>query len=175
MKWIVTTPPVAQPISYEQAFNSMRLLSYDDKPTVEEIIADTVAYFEGETESSLAVQSITCTHYESAAKLFLPRGPVLSITSITADGVAVSAANYKLRRVGNTDYVYFDGGSVSAPVVIVYQAGYATLPADIRRALLLLVGTWYGNREVESRPIAYAVDEGFRRIVNRYRRTSLVG
>jgi hypothetical protein len=74
-------------------------------------------------------------------KATLPDGPVLSITSVTVDGQAVSYT-----RVGRKLTII--GGYLSA--VVVYVHGYAEVPADIRAVVCQIAGRAYGANAQDS-------------------------
>jgi uncharacterized phiE125 gp8 family phage protein len=178
MRWEVTTPQT-RPISFDTVKTHLRLNDESEKSYVETVIDDAVNYAESEIQGSLGAQTITATYYEedvarSGDKLWLPRGPVNSVTSVTANGVLQSTDNYELKRVGNWDYLDFSAGA-NDPVVVVYTAGYSTIPAALRRALLLHIGTLYENRESMTRPISYELENGLKRVYEMFRREPMVG
>lgn len=86
--------------------------------------------------------------------------PVQSIASVkyidtNGDEQTVSSDDYDLiKRDGHyhvafkSDYVFPALSITNVPVVkIQYVAGYATAPAALCHAILLMVGAWYENRE----------------------------
>jgi len=102
------------------------------------------------------------------SEMRLGLGPVLEVVSVTSRNAAgqistVAADNYLLRTDELSGYVRFrDAFSApsdlgeSAAVSVTYRAGYANVgadpvrsgaPAQIKAAILLLVGHWYANRE----------------------------
>lgn len=78
----------------------------------------------------------------------LPGGEVGAITSVTADGVAVTGSTFAgdspalLLPAANWPVVSGQG----YPVVIVYTVGFLTLPADLRAAVMLLSAELYERR-----------------------------
>lgn len=82
----------------------------------------------------------------------LPGGEIGSLTSFTVDAVALLG----VQTFGDSPAVALPvaewptvTGTVY-PVTVVYQAGFATCPADLKQAIKLLVGdfyTWRGNSE----------------------------
>jgi uncharacterized phiE125 gp8 family phage protein len=152
----------------------LRLDETTDQDLVQQYINAAIAYGESATESSFAPREITATYFTtpSDGKLYLPRGPVISITTITANGI--TPATWAYQRMGNSDYIY-SISSLVTPVVVVYQAGYATLPADLQQAILMTVGQFYENRETQTNQNMITVSQGAENIFNRYKRTSLLG
>jgi uncharacterized phiE125 gp8 family phage protein len=84
-------------------------------------------------------------------RLRLPRGPILGgITSVTDANGTVDPSKYKLEAAGVSDLLRVDVGYVE-PLTVVYQGGYGSrpcdVPADIRHAIRMHVGTLYSNRQ----------------------------
>lgn len=82
----------------------------------------------------------------------LPGGQIGALTSFTVDGVSLSG----VQTFGDSPAVALpaaDWPTVTGtvyPVVVVYQAGFESCPADLKQAIKLLVGdfyTWRGNSE----------------------------
>lgn len=75
---------------------------------------------------------------EAGGTLVLRYTPSISLTSVTTDGVAQDKAAYRLNTLASTlkriDHAPFGCGEH----VIVYEAGYATIPAAVSRAALEL-------------------------------------
>ena len=145
-----------------------------DQPYVNDAIADTIAAVQGEIDGSLVTQTIQVTHYDiPGQKFYLPRGPVQAITSVTANGMTIASNLYQLEGAGTYDYLYCK--ELLAPeVVIEYTAGYTTIPADLRRALLIQLSQFYEYRNSQSENSLTMVNNGLERIYARYRRTPQV-
>lgn len=85
----------------------------------------------------------TCTEifrWEGCGPLPLSRRPVTSITSVTIDGDAVDAADYEV--IGRNLYALSDDETdewTSGKITVVYVAGYATAPDDLKLAASKLV------------------------------------
>lgn len=99
-------------------------------------------------------------------RLCLPFGPVISVVSVTwrnADGqiATVDDDNYLLQADagGNTYLVFRSGYNFPSslaefdPIAVTFKAGYPlvdekpTTPSALKVAILLLVGTWFENRD----------------------------
>lgn len=80
----------------------------------------------------------TCTEifrWSGCGPLPLARRPVTSITSVTIDGEAVDAADYEIN--GRNLYALSDDEIdewTSGKITVVYVAGYATAPDDLKLA-----------------------------------------
>lgn len=78
----------------------------------------------------------------------LPGGEVGSITSVTADGVAVTGATF----IGDSPALLLPASEWPAvsgegyPVVIIYEAGFAAAPADLKVAVMLLAAEMFERR-----------------------------
>jgi hypothetical protein len=85
----------------------------------------------------------TCTEifrWAGCGPLSLARRPVTSISSVTIDGVVSDAADYEI--VGRNLYALIDDEVtdwVSGKITVVYVAGYATAPDDLKMAATKLV------------------------------------
>ncbi len=100
-----------------------------------------------QTDRALNVPAASVTerrHGDDGTRMLLREYPVASVTSVTVDGVAIPA------QVGGSGNGWFlDGdcieligytfGAGRNNVVIVYSAGWATVPADLAQAVIQLV------------------------------------
>ena len=87
----------------------------------------------------------------------LPGGEIGAVTSMTADGAAVTGTTFAgdspalLRPASQWPVVTGTG----YPVVITYTVGFVTLPADLRAAVMLLSAELYERRaNAEAGPLA---------------------
>lgn len=134
-----------QPITYRDIKSHLRLDSDDEKDYIELLISAAVAAAEKHTESLMTSRTITLTSYSTQSRIYLPFGPVTSITSIS-DYSSNTITNYELEYDGTEAYVEINE-SFESPVTITYIAGYATLPADLKVAIMAHVGHLFNNRE----------------------------
>jgi uncharacterized phiE125 gp8 family phage protein len=78
----------------------------------------------------------------------LPGGAVASITSVTADGAAITGCTV----LGDSPAILLPASDwpivtgQGYPVTITYQAGHATVPQALVQAVKLMVGHLYANR-----------------------------
>lgn len=167
MKWSVTTPPAARPVTTTLALAHLRL-NASECEYVETLIDAATAHAEEVTQSSIITQTITAVfNVDDAARGFanavadaeiltnvrtpslkLPRGPVASITSVTGASGVISPSLYTLERIGNADQVRIVAG-YNLPLTIVYVAGRSVdaVPASLKVAILTHVAALYENRE----------------------------
>ena len=170
MKWSATVPST-YPVTFEDIAKQERLDNFKQADYVNALIATAVEYAETRLGSSLMQRTVTAVFYRGD-KLFLPRGPVQSITSVTDGyGNVIDPSKYGLEGYGNSDYLRFGnqgldwagwsfgilgdwldiaGWGYKTPLTVVYVAGYpdaASVPADFKGAIRAHVGTLYKMRE----------------------------
>lgn len=125
-------------------------------------------FAELETARCFANRTLAITFYEDdisdSSRLYLPRGPVVSVTSVVANGVTLSASDYEDRRIGNTDFVYLKN-TTSAPITVTCVVGYGTkVPLMLKRAIAQQAAYWYRHREAYSDSRQYIVEHAMARI-----------
>lgn len=108
--------------------------------------------------------------------LRLPYPPFQSVTSLTVEGTAFTDFTESKRGIlAPTDTWPILSSSPGAdPIVITYKAGYgdaaADVPAPIQQAILLLLATWYANRENVVIGVSVAeLPEAAKALLNPYR------
>src|SRR5262249_39552426 len=88
--------------------------------------------------------------------LSLPRGPVVSVSSVALNGVTIPAPSYSIERYGNAELLRYQNGNIQphappAELRVVYEAGHgpsaADVPADIVQIIKCYVGLLYEQRE----------------------------
>lgn len=145
----VTLPPAgARPVTWAEAKAHLRLDVDTDQAYVESLIDAATDFAETRMGMSLVAQTRTETFHDGASTLKLPRGPLISVTSVTDDSAAL-ITDYDIIREGTSDRLQFNVG-FTPPLTVVYQAGYPSrdlIPASIRLAIMMHVATLYENRE----------------------------
>jgi uncharacterized phiE125 gp8 family phage protein len=166
---LLLDPPISseRPVTWAQAKAHLRLDTDDQQAYVESLIDAAVDYAQTRLHSTLLATTLTQAFYENESLLILPRGPVISVTSVTdANGAALE---YTQSRVGSSDRLTLTSSTGAAPVTVVYQAGYPTaadIPKSIIHAILCHVGTLFENRESASdknkMPVPHSLDAFYR-------------
>jgi hypothetical protein len=120
------------------------------------IASDAIRTFTRQT-LSVVTDDVYVADADGVFELWLPERPVLSVTSVTVDGVVVSPASYTWRQSGRIRFPwglgylgqhgYFIGGDRAASVV--YSHGFEIIPGDIKRAALLIGAGLLGNPDSE--------------------------
>jgi len=139
----------------------------DDDAYISSLITAAREYAEGYTKRSIGTQTCVYTLDSFPSVIDLPRCPVQSVTSveyIDEDGATQSVASFQTDLNGSVtakvkpayDASWPDTRAVLGAVTVTYQAGYGaagdspdTVPLSIKQALLILVGSFYENRENE--------------------------
>lgn len=129
------------------------------------------ALIEREVGTSFEARSWTETHDGGDYSVVLRRPYVLSITSVTEDGDAVTGYDYtydagllERRPTGSTDSPTA-WASGRRNITVTYTAGYSsTPPADVKRAALAAAREWllktYGSRASSSRTSKVTTEHG---------------
>lgn len=163
MKFTVTTPPVNEPISLAVLRLHMRIDHTDEDELISTYLTAAREWCEDYTRRSLITQTITLEREGFDGTIELPRGPVVSVDSVSyvdADGVTQTLGSevYEvdidpimscLRLASGQTWPGV--GDTAYPVSIVYTAGYGTtsasVPAPIRSALMMTAANLYEFRE----------------------------
>ena len=155
MKWTQAQPGTPL-LTLDDVKEHLRLIDgQDDGDYIAALVAAATAHAEQAMACSLITRAVTATFY-SGENLYLPRGPVQSITSVQVGGQTVSPSAYSTEQYGHSTLLRFNNGTIQplaapATLVVTYQAGYGPtatdVPADIVAAVRCHVGLLYENRE----------------------------
>lgn len=146
----VTTDLVSEPLSLTEAKANMRIVDFTtDDTLITSLIKSTRMHLEKFTGLSFGVKTIETTVIIDG-EFELPYGPVLSVTSVEvkddyATWTALTTANEEYELVNDTLKVYYPKGLFK----VTYQAGYTSLPEDLKTDLKTLVAWQYQNRGIK--------------------------
>lgn len=174
----LTTAPVRRPVSLAEVKDNLRIDSDDDDTVIDQLINDAVTQVENLIRRPLINRTLTVRFDDFCALMELPKPPLVSVTSVKytdTDGATqtVDTSVYHVDIYGMFGNVQLVSGqqwplvgSYPAPVQIEYVAGYGANPQDTpspaRRAILLLIGHWFENREalavVQLKPVPMGVN-----------------
>lgn len=162
------------PVTFSDIKAWLRLDFDTEKPLIDNMIKEAFAFVENEVESTIVQRACTVVHYAdtNTHHFALPRGPVASVTTIV-DKNSVALTDYDLEHDGNDSWVYLRG-NFDLPITITYSAGYSTLPFDLKRAICILVGHWFRNRDAYTDKSINEIGNSMQRIFDNYRRSSFV-
>ncbi|MBB2819001.1 head-tail connector protein [Rhizobium phaseoli] len=177
-----TVAPASPVVSLEEAKRHLRVLHDDDNADIEAFIAAAIAAIEGPNGIGIALSPQTwrmsLDHFP--CEIVIPLGPVTAVTSVAYTDAAgspatVSGLRYDLdssplriwpARDTTWPTIYCEPGAVK----VTFVCGYATLPPDLRAAILLLVGHFYERREAVTTDLkAVDLPMGVSSILERYR------
>lgn len=176
-----TVAPTATPISIAEAKEHLRVDASDEDESIAIYIAAATAHLDGARGwlgRALALQTWQEQFPGFCRRIRLAVAPVVAISSVAyadADGVAqtVGAENYV---IDGDDLVFVEDYSFPTTrgnlfdLTVTYQAGYASIPDDLRAAMLLIVGDLYANREGQSDD-ALAINATVRMLLEPHRRS----
>lgn len=166
----VTSGPAEEPITLSEAKNHLKVDFSADDTYITALIAAARKQAEEYTNLSLIDSTYEqafdgfplATRANPHQSFVLWRSPLISVTSIiytAEDGTSTteSASNYsvdthsKPPRVSPVyGYSWQSAQDIPASVVVTFRAGYAdadSVPEPIKQAMLLMIGSWYDNRE----------------------------
>ncbi|MFC3079509.1 head-tail connector protein [Phenylobacterium terrae] len=186
------TPPTETVVSLDEAKLHLRIgdSNSDDDELVESLIASATAMVEGPQGIGVALleQTWRLSVDELDDEILIPFGPVQSVTSVTyrdEDGATQTLATSlygvdtdrqpaAIYRKPNQSYPEVEGTSGCVKVTFVTGAASAAeVPADLRHAVLLLVGHYYENREATSATSLKDIPLGVCALLDRHRVSSL--
>lgn len=158
-----TVLPTTPPVSVAEAKRQISLVGDELDAYVAQLIEVATETAEHWTGRALTTQTWRLTLDEFPCEIYLPRPPLLAVTTVEyvdANGAlqTLSAANYlvasdKQPAVVTAAYntIWPVTRSQREAVRVTYTAGYGAnasdVPLGIRHAILLLVATWFANRE----------------------------
>ena len=167
MNWTQTTPNAAiwtvEQLAYALRIDSDVSSQTEEQDYLNDLQAAAVEFAETLMGCSLINRTITATYFDrnmpallnyaygasGRHRLTLPRGPIVSISSVTDAKGLLSSTLYDLEGEGCTDLLKIGVGYV-APLTVVYVAGFgaaaSNVPADIRMAIRTHVATLYSQR-----------------------------
>lgn len=163
-----TTQPAIEPVTLDQAKSHLRVDVDDDDALIQDLIVTSRITCEKLLRRSLISSEWTLTLDSFCELTFIPRPPLISITSIgyvdsNATPQIMPPTDYRvdatgdLGRVEPTQSWPITADQMNA-VTVVYTAGYGLtaqdVPAPFRAWMLLAIGDMYSNRERSSgRPV----------------------
>lgn len=170
---VVVNPPIEGVLTLELAKQHLEYEDTDRDLLINQYIRASQAWVENFIGKPLSLRTVTETFNYFQQHFNLLKGPVVSVTSIEyldSNGNLQALANFRHR--GSRIYSPLGGWPSTldlSPVTIVYQAGFANVPADLVSAQLLLIGHWFENREGASDRPAKAVELAVEALCNPYR------
>ena len=180
--------PAEEPVSLVEAKAFLKVDDGAEDALITTLIGAARLHVEGVTGRALLAQSwrVVLDRWPADRQVKLPVAPFMALTEITAYDAAGVGHVVPLAQVMNEpDRLILPATVAGMPVLrerqgieVDYVAGFGTepgeVPADIRQALLLLVGYWFEHRDaVIVAGSGAVVPSGFDRMVAGYKRVRL--
>ena len=189
MEWShkISTAPASEPVTTAEAKEHLRITHSEEDTYIDRLITMAREWAEAFTSRGFINQTWVLKLAYFPSVILLPRSPVSSITSIAyvdtagssqtlASSVYASDTNQEpgtIREAYGQSWPAIRSQSSPLPVTVTYVAGYGTaassVPASIRQAILVLIGTSYEFREDLSDKPAIHVPEAAERLLWPYR------
>jgi uncharacterized phiE125 gp8 family phage protein len=168
--------PESLPVSVDDVKTHLRITGEDEDNYLFSLIEAATAYIDGPHGIGIALMPQT---WEYSLKglwpsFTIPLYPVQSVDKIEwtdRDGTAQSSTNIRFDKRTNPCHAYHDLRATphEGSVVVTFTAGFATVPADLRQAILMIVGHLYANAEATSAVKLENVPMAVDTILARYR------
>lgn len=155
------TSPTVEPVSLETVKLHLRIDTDDEDALLDVYIKAAREQAEGLARRAFLLQTLEAVYdaWPASLVLPLPRPPLVSVTSVKYydnDNVEATWTDYLVDTRSEPGAIHFDSlpGTAllgSGGLAVRYTAGYGDtpdeVPAELRQALLMIVGHWYENRE----------------------------
>lgn len=180
--------PAEEPVSLAEARAFLKVDDVAEDGLIATLIGAARLHVEGVTGQALLAQSwrVVLDAWPADREVRLPVSPFMALSEITAYDAAGLGHEVPLAQfMREPDRLLLPATVAGMPVLrerqgleIDYVAGFGTepgeVPADIRQALLLLVGYWFEHRDaVIVAGSGAVVPSGFDRMVAGYKRVRL--
>jgi uncharacterized phiE125 gp8 family phage protein len=168
--------PAKLPVSLDEVKAHLRVVSDDEDDYITGLIRAATAMIDG--PHGIGVAMVPQTYELSLSKLWasftIPVYPVRTVDKIEwedADGNLTESTDFRYNKRTNPCHVYHDlrGNAREGSVVVTFTAGFTTIPADLRHAVLMIVGHFYANAEATSEKKLETVPMAVETILARYR------
>jgi uncharacterized phiE125 gp8 family phage protein len=179
MSWlplVVTAQPASEPVSLVEAKAQCRVDGTDSDTELNIYILAARVFVEEYTGTKLVSQAVLMQGAQLCDLYDLPAAPVISVTSVKyldTDGAeqTLSTDVYELVNTGlepqirrKINQVWPSIRCASDAVRVTAVVGYSTVPEPIRAAILLIISSWFDNRNVGPVPDgAYSLLSNYRR------------
>jgi uncharacterized phiE125 gp8 family phage protein len=165
-----TPPPSELPVPLSTVKHHCKLTGTDEDAYLTLLIKAAARTIERDTRLALLPRSetITTVYDPCSGRIAIPRGPFLSLTSVTlhhSDGSTSAGDPEDWQHNGKLPGTLSPADDYSPPagkITIVYRAGSDPLPEDLQLLLMMLVAHWYEHKEaatadgtVNETPLSY--------------------
>lgn len=162
----VVVEPTAEPVTLAEAKAHLRVLHSTEDALIQRFLNVARAHVETLTGRAIITRQLKLVRDGFAGRMPLPRPPLISVTSVTYLDTAgaeqtLPTSVYEVTKAELGGEITCAAGSVwpetinrRRTVAILFSAGYgvapASVPEDLRNALLLLTEHYYYNRSAVS-------------------------
>ena len=181
MNLTLVTPAAWSPVTIQEVCENSRIDHGEEDSLIQGMIVGAVAHVERLTGRVIGAQTWEAVADGfPAGDLTFDLGPIVSVTSVTyldADGntQTIDAADYRVDTVSASGRISPVGGWPTAgeypnAVRVRFVAGVNAADADVRQAILLMVGHWYEHREDASSESLQSIPLGSAALLGLHRR-----
>jgi uncharacterized phiE125 gp8 family phage protein len=164
MSLILTAPPQIEPVTLAEAKAHLRISHTDDDTYITRIITAARRQMEARLDAGLIQQSWSCfiNSWPDTRAIALPLSPVIAVTDVIIYGdddaaATLDPAHYYLERRAKPPFLALRNdrsvpaagrryAGIEVKMTVGYGATAASVPEDIRQALLLTITSWYADR-----------------------------
>lgn len=171
-----TVEPTQLPVSVEDVKLQLNITNPNEDAFLTNLIEVAAAMIDGPHGIGIALcpQTYEFSLNGLSSNFTIPIYPVRSVDKIEwteHDGVDYSSTALRFDRNTNPCQVYHDIRATprEGSAVLTFTAGFTTVPADLRQAIVMLVGHLYENREATSAVKLETVPMAVDTILARYR------
>jgi uncharacterized phiE125 gp8 family phage protein len=173
---VCSVEPSELPVTVDEVKAHLRIVSDDEDDYLTSLIQAATAMIDG--PHGIGVVMMPQTYEMSLSKLWagftIPLYPVRTVELIQwedTNGNVQSSTDFRYNKRTNPCYVYHDirANAREGSVVVTFTAGFTNLPADLRHAVLMIVGHFYANAEATSEKKLETVPMAVETILARYR------
>jgi uncharacterized phiE125 gp8 family phage protein len=175
------TAPTDTPVTLAEAKAQCRVEDDSEDTLMTGLISAATEYVEQYTARAIMPQTWELSLDGFEDSMALTKGPVTSVTSVkyydlNGDIQTLDPLNYTLDLISDPQWVV-KNNDASWPatvdsinvVTIRFVAGYATVPAPIKHAILLLISQWFDNRAAVTDKAMIAVPNAVEALLTNYR------
>jgi uncharacterized phiE125 gp8 family phage protein len=143
----ITVPAVADPVLLSEVKNWCRITGTSEDAILTGLITATTVRLESYTNRVFSTRTykgyfsgLSCSRYEKGPVITLRRSPLISVTSVSVGGEVIDPTTYEIRQTSGFSRIVFHEIPIHErdepyPIEVVFTAGYATVPEDIKIAI----------------------------------------
>ena len=147
----LTDGAVTEPVTLQEAKDYARIDGSTEDTLITSLIKMARIHCESFTGKSLVPKTVTITSFTYPYQFQMPYGPLTNSANISKcvvldENDVETALTYQV-NTGLYPKLFITGGDQSYKFKLVYTAGFASVPEDIKLAIKMMVNTMYERRE----------------------------